>query len=152
MQNSHSCCGCGGAQVFECVDDPMLTIERRRLTLDDRDDRRRYRVQRERPGVELDFSNPTSGRDKKYDPTSGRKKQILQTTTSRRRTRRKRTEDNETERRRDERVLLDRVVDRLGNLSGRPSGRPVLDPAKTSPIGPGACSGQKSLNFEEAFN
>ena len=74
MQNSHSRCGCGGARVFECVDDPMLTIELRRLTLDDRDDRRRYRVQRERPEVELEFSNPTSGRDKKSDPTSGRKK------------------------------------------------------------------------------
>ena len=51
----------------------MLTIERRRLTLDDRDDRRRFRVQRERPEVELEFSNPTVGRDKKSDPTSGRK-------------------------------------------------------------------------------
>ena len=73
VQNSHSRCGCGGAQVFECVDDPMPTVERRRLTLDDRDDRRRYRVQRERSEVELEFSNPTSGRNKKSDPTSGRK-------------------------------------------------------------------------------
>ena len=73
MQNSHSRCGCGGARVFECVDDPMPTVERRRLTLDDRDDRGRDWVQRERPEVELEFSNPTVGRDKKYDPTSGRK-------------------------------------------------------------------------------
>ena len=73
VQNSHSRCGCGGARVFECVDDPMLTIERRRLTLDERDDRRRFRVQRERPEVALEFSNPTVGRDKKSDPTSGRK-------------------------------------------------------------------------------
>ncbi len=43
MRNSRSRCGCGGAQVFECVDAPMPTIERRRLTLDDRDDRRRDR-------------------------------------------------------------------------------------------------------------
>ena len=62
VRNYHSRCGCGGAQVFECVDDPMPTIERRRLTLDDRDDRRRDRVQRERPEVEIEFSNPTSGR------------------------------------------------------------------------------------------
>ena len=55
VQNYHSRCGCGGAQVFECVDDPMPTIERRRITLDDRDDRRRDRVQRERPEVELEF-------------------------------------------------------------------------------------------------
>ena len=54
----------------------MLTIERRRLTLDDRDDRRRYRVQRERSEVEFEFSNPTSGRDKKSDPTSGRKNNL----------------------------------------------------------------------------
>ena len=73
MQNSHSRCGCGGALVFECVDDSTPRIERRRLTLDDRDDRRRDRVQRERPKVGLEFSNPTSGRDKKSDPTSGRK-------------------------------------------------------------------------------
>ena len=53
VRNSHSRCGCGGAQVFECVDDPMSTVERRRLTLDDRDDRRRDRVQRERPEVEI---------------------------------------------------------------------------------------------------
>ena len=43
VRNSRSRCGCGGAQVFECVDAPMPTIERRRLTLDDRDDRRRDR-------------------------------------------------------------------------------------------------------------
>ena len=65
MRNSHSRCGCGGAQVFECVDDSTPRIERRRLTLDDRDDRRRDRVQRERPKVGLEFSNPTSGRKKK---------------------------------------------------------------------------------------
>ena len=64
VRNSRSRCGCGVAQVFECVDDPMLTIERRRLTLDDRDDRRRDRVQRERRKVGLEFSNPTSGRKK----------------------------------------------------------------------------------------
>ena len=57
---------------------------------------------------------------------------------SRRRTERERTEDNETEQRRDERVLLDRVVDRPGGLSGRPAGRPVSDPPKTTRIGPGA--------------
>ena len=137
MRNSYSRCGCGGAQVFECVDDLMRRIERRRFTLDDRDDRRRDRVRRERPEVQIEFSNPTSGRDKKSDPTSGRKKKILPTTTSRRRTRRKRTEDNETEQRRDERVLFDRVVDRHGGLSGRPSGRPVLDLPKTLQMGPG---------------
>ena len=64
-------------------------------------------------------------------------KKILPTTTSRRTTERKRTEDNETEQRRDERVLLDRVVGRLGGLSGRPSGRPVSDPPKTPQMGPG---------------
>ena len=52
-------------------------------------------------------------------------------------TRRKRTKDNETEERRDERVLLDRVVDRLGGLSWWPSGRPVLDPPKTLEMSPG---------------
>ena len=72
------------------------------------------------------------------NPTSGRPKEILPTTTSRRRTERERTEDNETEQRRDERVLLDRVVDRPGSLSGRPAGRPVSDPPKTTRIGPGA--------------
>ena len=137
VRNSRSRCGCGGAQVFECVDDSMPRIERRRLTLDDRDDRRRDRVQRERPEVEIEFSNPTSGhKNKKTNPTSGRKKKILPTTTSRRRTERKRTEDNETEQRRDERVLLDCVVDRLGGLSGRASGRPVSDPPKTPQMGP----------------
>jgi hypothetical protein len=35
-------------------------------------------------------------------------------------------------------VLLDRVVDRPGGLSGRPAGRPVSDPPKTTRIGPGA--------------
>ena len=34
-------------------------------------------------------------------------------------------------------MLLDRVVDRLGGLSGRPSGRPVWDPPKTLQMGPG---------------
>ena len=58
-------------------------------------------------------------------------------TTSRRTTERKRTEDNETEQRRDERALSDRVVDRLGGLSGRPSGRPVSDLPKTPRMGPG---------------
>ena len=33
-------------------------------------------------------------------------------------------------------MLLDRVVDRLGGLSGRPSGRPVSDPPKTAQMGP----------------
>ena len=63
-------------------------------------------------------------------------------TMSRRRTERKRTEDNETEQRRDERVLFDRVVDRLGGLSGRPSGRPVSDLPKTPPMGPGPAGDQ----------
>ena len=65
VRNSHSRCGCGGAQVFECVGGSMPRIERRRLTLDDRDDRRRDRVHRERPKVGLEFSNPISGRKKK---------------------------------------------------------------------------------------
>ena len=65
VRNSRSRCGCGGAQVFECVGGSMPRIERRRLTLDDRDDRRRDRVQRERPKVGLEFSNPISGRKKK---------------------------------------------------------------------------------------
>ena len=69
-------------------------------------------------------------------------KKILPMTTSRRTTERKRTEDNETEQRRDERVLLDRVVDRLGGLSGRPSGRPVSDLPKTPPMGPGPAGAQ----------
>ena len=34
-------------------------------------------------------------------------------------------------------MLLDRVADRLGGLSGRPSGRPVLDPPKTLKMSPG---------------
>ena len=149
VRNSHSRCGCGGAHVFECVDDSMPRIERRRLTLDDRDDRRRDRVQRERPEVEIEFSNPTSGhKSKKTNPTSGRKKKILPTTTSRRRTERKRTEDDETEQRRDERVLLDRVVDRLGGLSGRPSEGRVSDPPKTPQMGPKLCWGPKSSNFK----
>ena len=63
-------------------------------------------------------------------------------TTSRRRTERKRTEDDETEQRRDERVLLDLVFDRLGGLSGRPSGRPVSDLPKTPPMGPGLAGAQ----------
>ena len=76
VRNSHSRCGCGGAQVFECVDDPMPTVERRRLTLDDRDDRGRDPGPCERPEVELEFSDPTSGRNKKSYPTSGRKKKL----------------------------------------------------------------------------
>ena len=51
VRNYRSRCGCGGAQVFERVGGSMLRIERRQLTLDDRDDRRRDRVQRERPKV-----------------------------------------------------------------------------------------------------
>ena len=39
----------------------MGRIERRRLTLDDCDDGRRDRVQGERPEVEIEFCNPTSG-------------------------------------------------------------------------------------------
>ena len=35
-------------------------------------------------------------------------------------------------------MLLDRVLHRLGGLSGRPSGRPVSEPPKTTRIGPGA--------------
>ena len=61
---------------------------------------------------------------------------------SRRRTERERTEDNETEQRRDERVLLDRVVDRLGGPSRRLSGRPVLETPKTLPMGPGPARAQ----------
>ena len=64
-------------------------------------------------------------------------KTILPTQTSRRGTERETTDDNEREQRRDERVLLDRVVDRLGGLSGRPSGRPVSDSPKTHQMGPG---------------
>ena len=65
VRNSHSRCGCGGAQVFECVDDPMPTVERRRFTLDDRDDRGRDPGPGERPEGELEFSDPTFGRNKK---------------------------------------------------------------------------------------
>ena len=121
---------------------PKSTVARRRLTLDDRTDRRRERVQRERSKVECECCNPTCGRHKKSNPTSGRKQKNLPTTTSRRRTRQKRTEDNETEQRRDERVLLDRVVDRLGGVSGRPFGHPVLDPPKTPQTGPGRARAQ----------
>ena len=121
---------------------PKSTVARRRLTLDDRTDRQRERVQRERSKVECECCNPTCGRNKKSNPTSGRKQKNLPRTTSRRRTRQKRTEDNETEQRRDERVLLDRVVDRLGGLSGRPSGRPVSDLPKTPFRGPGPLEAQ----------
>ena len=55
----------------------MLTIERRWLTLDDRDDRRRYRVRRQRPEGELEFSDPTFGRNEKSYPTSERKKKLI---------------------------------------------------------------------------
>ena len=82
VRNSHCRCGCGGAQVFECVGGSMPRIERRRLTLDDRDDRRRDRVQRERPKVGLEFSNPTFGRKKNPIRPLGREKKILSTTTS----------------------------------------------------------------------
>ena len=54
----------------------MPTVERRRLTLDDRDDRGRDPGPGERPEVELEFSDPTSGRNKKSYPTSGRKKKL----------------------------------------------------------------------------
>ena len=57
VRNSRSRCGCGGAHVFECVDDSMPRIDCRRLTLDDRDDRGRDRVQRERPKVGPIFSS-----------------------------------------------------------------------------------------------
>ena len=67
MRNSRSRCGCGGARVFECVHDLMGRIERRRLTLDDCDDRRRDRVQRERAEVETESSNPTSGHRKQNE-------------------------------------------------------------------------------------
>ena len=67
MRNSRSRCGCGGAQVFECVHDLMGRIERRRSTLDDCDDRRRDRVQRERAELEIESSNPTSGRRKQNE-------------------------------------------------------------------------------------
>ena len=116
---------------------PKSTVARRRLTLDDRTDRQRERVQRERSKVECECCNPTCGRNKKSNPTSGRKQKNLPTTTSRRRTEGERGEDDETEERRDERVLLDGVVGRLGGLSGRPSGRPVLDLPKTLQMGPG---------------
>ena len=76
VRNSRSRCGCGGAQVFECVDDPLPTVERRRLTLDDRDDRGRDPGPGERPEGELEFSDPTFGRNKKSYPTSGRKKKL----------------------------------------------------------------------------
>ena len=95
MQNSHSRCGCGGARVFECVDYPMPTA--RRLTLDDRDDRGRDWVQRERPEVELEFSDPTSGRDSKSDPISGRKKNLIDGDD------RKKNETKENQRQRDAR-------------------------------------------------
>ena len=65
VRNSRSRCGCGGVQVFECVDDSTPSMERRRLTLDDRDDGRRDRVQRERPKVGLEVSDPIVGRKKK---------------------------------------------------------------------------------------
>ena len=55
----------------------MPRIERRRLTLDDRDDRRRDRVQRERPKVGLEVSDPTSGRKQKSDPTVWTRKENL---------------------------------------------------------------------------
>jgi len=67
VRNSRSRCGCGGAQVFECFHDLMGRIERRRPTLDDCDDRRRDRVQRERAELEIKFSNPTSGRRKQNE-------------------------------------------------------------------------------------
>ena len=124
----------------------MPRIDCRRLTLDDRDDRGRDRVQRERPKVGLQFSHPISGRKKKSNPTSGRKKKILPTTTLRRTTERKRTEDDETEQRRDERVLLHRVFDRLGGLSGRPSGRPVSASRKPPRWAPGLL-GPKIVRF-----
>ena len=83
----------------------------------------------------------------KANPTFRRRKEILPTTTtSRRRTERERTEDDWTEHRRDERVLLDRVVDRLGGLSGRPAGRPVSDPPKTPRMGP-APAGAQNRHF-----
>ena len=121
---------------------PKSTVARRRLTLDDRTDRQRERVQRERSKVECECCNPTCGRNKKSNPTSGRKQKNLPTTTSRRRSEGERGEDDETEERRDERVLLDGVVGRLGGLSGRPSGRPVSDPPKTPQMGPGPAGAQ----------
>ena len=39
-------------------------------------------------------------------------------------------------------MFLDRVVDRLGGLSGRPSGRPVSDLPKTPQMGPGPAGTQ----------
>ena len=38
---------------------------------------------------------------------------------------------------------MDRVVDRLGGLSRRLSGRPVLEPPKTLPMGPGPAGAPK---------
>ena len=40
-------------------------------------------------------------------------------------------------------MLLDRVVDRVGGLSGRPSGHPVSDLPKTPQMGPGLAGAQK---------
>ena len=129
----------------------MGRIERRRSTLDGCDDRRRDRVQRERAELEIEFSNPTSGRRKQNESDLDAKKEILPTTTSRRRTERERTEDDETEQRRDERVLLDRVVDRPGGFFGRPAGRPVSDPPKTTRIGPGAAGARNRQIVNRAF-
>ena len=52
-------------------------MERRRLTLDDRDDGRRDRVQRERPKVGLEVSDPIFGRKKKSDPIVRTRKENL---------------------------------------------------------------------------
>ena len=46
---------------------------------------------------------------------------------------------------------MDRVVDRLGSLSGRPSGRPVSDPPKTPLIGPGAAPVRNRQIVNRAF-
>ena len=48
-------------------------------------------------------------------------------------------------------MLLDRVVDRLGGLSGRPSGRPVSDPPKTTRIGPGAAGARNRQIVNNVF-
>ena len=120
----------------------MPRIERRRLTLDDRDDRRRDQVQRERPKVGLEFFNPICGRKKIQSDLWTQKENLTDDDVTNKNRTRERTEDNETEQRRDERVFLDRVAERLGCLSGRPSGRPVSDPPKTTRMGAGLARAQ----------
>ena len=147
VRNSHCRCGCGGAQVFECVGGSMPRIERRRLTLDDRDDRRRDRVQRERPEVELEFVNPTSGRPKN----------IIRPLDAKRKSYRRRCHEEEPNEREPKTTRQNKDVMNEGSwivslivLEVSPGGS--LDvPARTpenSPDGPVACWGPKSLNLK----